>query len=69
MMTDVHRHAHDAGLSPLLTRIAVILSDIEGDDSADAFIQSVQNEIVHPLEEEDFISLKRRRQQVRILDA
>ena len=67
-MANIHKHAHDAGLSPLLTRIAVILSDIEGDASAKAFIESVQEELVEPLEHQDAFSPKQR-QQVRILEA
>lgn len=67
MMAEIHKQALDAGLSPLLTRIAVILSDIDGDDRATAFIKSVGDELVHPAAEHDAGSLSRS-QQIRVLE-
>ncbi|HET6567619.1 MAG TPA: hypothetical protein VFG50_06620 [Rhodothermales bacterium] len=56
---DVSVLAQEAGLSPLLTRIALILSDIEGDEKARLFIESIQNDVVDPLVDEDVAPIRR----------
>lgn len=61
-MADIYKHAYEAGLSPLLARIAIILSDIEGDERANAFIKSVQAEVVQPIQDEEAASLSQARQ-------
>lgn len=69
MEADLSLLAHEAGLSPLLTRIALILSSIEGDDKARLFIESVQDEVVDPLLDEHIIPIHSRRSEPHPLNA
>ncbi|GEM_PF-3115530 len=41
-MNLILEEAHEAGLSPLVTRIALMLATIEGEDRARSFIRDVQ---------------------------
>lgn len=66
---DVHLLAQEAGLSPLLTRIALILSSIEGDDKARLFIQSIRDDVVDPLLDERFSPIRPRPRDSQVITA
>jgi hypothetical protein len=44
MLSDVAQAASEAGLSPLVVRIALLLADIDGRDRALQFIESCRRE-------------------------